>query len=442
MVMNLFVGCAYLTALLGGYISDTYLGKYKTILDVSLVYCCGGAVLSVTAIHGLLGDPPSIWGVALGLSLIALGTGGIKPCVSAFVGDQFTSSQAHLLEQMFRVFYFCINLGSFVSTLLTPLIRTKVDYAAAFAVPSGLLLVATCIFFSGRNKYVVRPPQGSVMSDAVKVIYYKFLKRAKYGSGDSEMTPLVDSRFSKHFVDDVTIALRVLLVFAPIPIFWATYNQCQVRWIFQANAMDLKIWPNVELTADQVPALNPILILLLIPLYDRVIYPGIQYFRPFHPLARMVVGQILLTGSFILSGFVQIAIDEASPNSVPVGLQVPQYVVQSAAEVMVSITGLEFAYTQAPKSMKSIMMSGWLLAVAVGSYLSAAFAASPLDDRWNYFMYAIVQVAGTALFVVTGIYYVKTKHLYVSADESGVLSLPPTKDVGISTASSSEITPQ
>lgn len=122
-IVHAFTMAAYTSTLFGGYISDALLGKYRTILYVSMLYCLGSITLSVTAVPEVIGHPPHWWGMALGLVLVALGTGGIKPVVSAFLGDQFTAAQAHLLDHIFFIFYFCINLGSVLSTIITPLVR-------------------------------------------------------------------------------------------------------------------------------------------------------------------------------------------------------------------------------------------------------------------------------------------------------------------------------
>jgi len=418
MIMNVFSGCCYITALYGGYLSDAVIGKYNTVLYVSLIYCAGGIFLSVTAIPGLLGTPPNPWGMSVGLALIALGTGGIKPVVSAFLGDQFKPEQAHLLERMFRVFYFVINLGSVFSTILTPIIRSNVNYAAAFGVPTGLLLVATTIFFSGRNRYVRQKPKGSVLKDTIKCIAHAVVVRVQEGrdtlAKDESFLFLAKDEYPADFIRDVVAALQVLLVFGPIIVFWALYNQCSVRWIFQSELMDRKIGA-VTVTPDQVPVLNPICILFLIPIYDKIIYPTIQKWRPFPQVARIAVGFVLLGVSFVIAGFVQIAIVNSAKESVSVFLQIPQYLLYSMGEVMVSITGLEFAYTQAPKTMKSIMMAGWLIATAIGNYASAAIAASPLNDTKNYFMYAGLEAVGTILFIIVAIYHTRN---YVNPNDA------------------------
>jgi POT family proton-dependent oligopeptide transporter len=111
---HLFVSAVYFTPLLGALLSDVLLGKYRTIILLSLVYCAGHLALALD--HSRIG-------LAIGLGLIALGAGGIKPCVSAHVGDQFGEQNGHLLSSVFGWFYFAINMGAFVSILMTPWLR-------------------------------------------------------------------------------------------------------------------------------------------------------------------------------------------------------------------------------------------------------------------------------------------------------------------------------
>eukprot|EP00163_Fabomonas_tropica_P001950 TRINITY_DN11451_c0_g1_i1.p1 TRINITY_DN11451_c0_g1~~TRINITY_DN11451_c0_g1_i1.p1 ORF type:complete len:224 (-),score=29.90 TRINITY_DN11451_c0_g1_i1:10-681(-) len=151
-VVHTFVFTSYAMALVGGWISDTKLGKFKTILYFSVIYTFGTICQAVTAIPGITGYPPQPWGVAISLFLIAIGTGGIKPCVSAFVGDQFVPGQEKLLVQVFSVFYFAINLGSLLSTFITPMVHQYYAFWIAFSLPAALMILATFVVWLGRRR--------------------------------------------------------------------------------------------------------------------------------------------------------------------------------------------------------------------------------------------------------------------------------------------------
>src|SRR5687767_4136845 len=142
----------YAFPILGAILADAFLGKYRTILFLSILYCFG---------HVALALDDTRFGLAIGLTLIAIGSGGIKPCVAAHVGDQFGLSNAHLLPRVFGWFYFAINFGSFVSTLLTPFLLSRYGPSLAFGVPGALMLAATWIFWLGRRKFVHIPAGGT-----------------------------------------------------------------------------------------------------------------------------------------------------------------------------------------------------------------------------------------------------------------------------------------
>ena len=164
---HLFSSGVYFTPILGALLSDGILGKYKTIISLSIIYCLGHLVLSIDDTR---------FGLTIGLSLIAMGSGGIKPCVSAHVGDQFGRTNSYLLEKVFSWFYFSINFGAFLSTLATPLILEKYGPNLAFGIPGLLMLLATYVFWLGRSEFIHIPPgRMNFIKDTMKIIYQKQL---------------------------------------------------------------------------------------------------------------------------------------------------------------------------------------------------------------------------------------------------------------------------
>src|SRR6187402_2336460 len=157
-VFHSFVIGVYFFPLLGGWIADRVLGKYRTILWLSLVYCVGHACLAA------FDDNRA--GFYTGLFLIALGSGGIKPLVVSFVGDQFTRDNKHLAKVVFDYFYSTINFGSFFASLLMPLFLRSYGPAVAFGIPGILMAVATLVFWLGRRGYVRVPPTRGEDPDA------------------------------------------------------------------------------------------------------------------------------------------------------------------------------------------------------------------------------------------------------------------------------------
>jgi len=511
--VHLFFAAVYALPMIGALIADRWAGKYRVILYLSLVYCAGHVVLSMFE--------NALWGMYLGLGLIAVGSGGIKPCVSANVGDQFGRGNMHRIRAIYQIFYFSINFGSFFATLLIPYLRSNAGHwliasfpevfsgydplrlgsRVAFGLPGLLMFIATFVFWLGRRKFVHAPPKpggwlglldaacatalflsvghlfattelisaelvgGSVarwaILSAISLAFlvlglYLFVLRQRIQPDDSflaitlhtlkqhlsggkdaaDRTPappsfqtddadngLARSRFWRPAVERFGVAategpvavFKIISVFLLVSVFWALFDQHSSTWITQAGKMDLRLWgeresflgiPNRRLEASQVPALNPLLVMLLIPLmnilyhlFDRA---GIQT----TPLRRVTVGMFVTALSFVATAVLQDYIDRSPPSSVWVGWQMIQYVVVTVGEVMVSITGLEFAYTQAPKKMKSTVMGFWLLTVTLGNVLVAFLAGfkdlAPVDFFWTF---AGLSAAAAVIFGVRAYFY-------------------------------------
>jgi POT family proton-dependent oligopeptide transporter len=364
---HLFLFMNYFFPMMGALLSDTFLGKYRTIFWLSLVYCAGSVVLALD--HTRLG-------LTAGLTLIAIGSGGIKPCVSAHVGDQFGPRNQRLLSKAFGWFYFSINSGSFLSILLVPWLLEHHGPAAAFGVPAGLMLLAAFVFWLGRFKFAHIPPAGKV-----------FLRETFSGEGMKTLG-------------------RLCLVYAFVAIFWSLWDQSGGEWVTQAEKMDLH-FAGITWLSSQIQALNAIMILAFIPLFQYMIYPGISKVFPLTPLRKIGLGLVVTGLSFLVSAWIEKQLAAGLKPSI--GWQIPAYALLSAGEVMVSITGLEFAYTQAPKSMKSMVMALYLLSISAGNLFTALvhlFIANPDGTvklqgaaYYNFFAYLSIGCVAVWIFV-------------------------------------------
>jgi POT family proton-dependent oligopeptide transporter len=372
-----FLSAVYFIPLFGAIISDVWWGKYKTILILSLVYCLGPFFLAFDR---------TIFGVYAGLILIAIGSGGIKPCVSAHVGDQFGQSNQHLLTKVFGWFYFSINFGSFFSTLLTPwlLADKRFGPAWAFGVPAVLMLIATWVFWLGRHKFIHIPAGG-------KAVFRETFSKAGL----------------------LSIA-KLLPIFAYIPIFWALYDQSGSRWILQAEKMDRVInlgpW-TFEILASQTHAANPILVMIYIPLFGTLLYPALNRMFRLTPLRKAGIGLFLMVLTFLISAWIEVMLGRGEKPHIH--WQFLGYVVLTASEVMVYITLLEFAYTQAPKHVKSLIMSVSLLAIALGNQITAlvnklvqVFGLQHLMSGASYYLF----FAGLMLVAAIGFVFVAMRY--------------------------------
>jgi len=409
-VFHIFVAGVYFFPLLGGWLSDRFFGKYRTILWVSLVYVGGHACLAAFEDNQT--------GFYAGLALIAIASGGIKPLVSTFMGDQFDQHNKHLAKVVFDAFYWIINFGSFFASLLMPQLLRGWGPAewwglppasVAFGIPGLFMAIATLAFWLGRRRYVMVPPAPPDPHAFSRVVWTALTARGgnrlgpalaaagvALAVGSLALIPIlgwtngkdivialclglvfvligvgsgawvsIDRARGTHpdqAVDGVRSVLRVLVLFALVTPFWSLFDQKASTWVFQADHMTKPSW----FSPAQMQALNPALVMLIIPFNNLVVFPALRRrgFEP-HPLWRMGLGIALAGAAWVVAAVMQLVMDGGFALSIV--WQVVPYILLTAGEVLVSATGLEFAYSQAPHSMKGVIMSFWSLAVTVGN---------------------------------------------------------------------------
>ncbi len=361
---HFFVALSYTMPLIGGLLADWFFGKYKTILYISLVYCLGTMFLAAFV------DNLSLF--TTGLVMIAIGAGGIKSCVSANVGDQFDKSNQSLLSKVYGWFYFSINAGSTVSTILIPWVYANYGPRWAFGIPGVLMALATIIFYSGRKMYVRVPPAGVNRNNLIFISLYALKNIGKKKKGESWLDVAKES-FDPEKVEGMKAVYRVITVFFFTLAYWVVWDQCLSEWVLQAAKMDLNInlgFAHFTVLPGQMSTLNAAFLLIFIPIFNYGIYPFFDKIGlKTTPLRRLGVGLLITALSFVIIAVAQGKIDGGATPSI--WWQVFAFVALSAAEVLVSITGLEYAYTNSPKSMKSTMSAIWLLTVALGNVVTA-----------------------------------------------------------------------
>lgn len=404
-IFHTFAAAVYFFPLLGGWLADRFLGKYHTILWLSLVYCAGHLCLALFESNRT--------GFYTGLGLIALGSGGIKPCVASFVGDQFDQSNKHRAKVVFDAFYWIINFGSFFASLLMPIFLRSYGAAVAFGIPGALMFLATVILWYGRKQYVLVPPAPpdpnsflqvartalfsgsagiSLAVTGVMLAILSFLLMPSFGfvisfcaalvallafSGAGVWIQLENARVHHpdHGVEGVRTVLRVLVLFFLVTPFWSLFDQKASTWVLQANAMTKPDW----FQSSQMQALNPMLVMLLIPFNHLVLYPVLKNFGfELTALRRMTIGIVFAGLAWIAVGWMQVVLDGGRLFSIT--WQILPYLLLTFGEVLVSATGLEFAYSQAPLAMKGVLMSFWMLSVTLGNLWVLVVNAAVRND--------------------------------------------------------------
>src|SRR6185503_15731364 len=316
-----FVTAVYGLPLLGAVLADAVLGKYRTVLWLSIVYCLGHFALALNNTR---------MGLMIGLSLIALGAGGIKPCVSANVGDQFGNRNQHLLQRVYTWFYFSINLGSAFSTILIPRLLHDKRFGPhwAFGVPGIAMLIATIVFYIGRKKFVHIPPAG------LGPFFAQFRER-----------------------ENLKAIFNLLIPVPFVAMFWALWQQNFSSWVKQAEKLDRHIFGH-EWLPEQIQTVNPGFVLVMLPLFSYVVYPLLGKVWRLTPLRKIGIGLFTNALAFIIVALIQQRLDVGERPHV--GWQILAFVALTAGETMVSVTHLEFAYMQSPRKLKSLVMCTYL----------------------------------------------------------------------------------
>jgi POT family proton-dependent oligopeptide transporter len=380
--MSFFIAACYFLPLVGGYVADNVFGKYWTIVGFSIPYILGHVILGFESFSFLV----------IALVLLAMGSGVIKPNISTLMGltyDQQRPGLTKLRSDAFAFFYFAINFGAAISQFAMPPIRTAYGYAVAFLFPAALMVVSFAIFAAGKKYYAIETIEHRERSPEEKAERWRVLGRI--------------------------FGLFLLVMF-----FWAIFDQSASTWIFFAEAcMDCHMF-GVRIDPDQIQAFNPVFILVLLPMVtlfwkflDR---RGITV----RATDKMIVGFILtavtmgimafaawLTGPAELKTIVKDGKEHtqwmvAAQNQVSVWWQVFAYLVITVAEILISVTGLELAYTAAPKSMTSFVTACWLLTVFLANLLINA----PVTRLYNQMQPMIYFAALTGVLLIVTVAFV------------------------------------
>jgi POT family proton-dependent oligopeptide transporter len=393
--MSFFIAACYFLPLVGGYLADNFFGKYRTIVWFSIPYILG---------HFILGIESPLY-LFIALTLLAMGSGVIKPNISTLMGltyDQERPGQEQLRSTAFAMFYMAINIGAAISQFAIPWIRTRFNsYWLAFLFPAVLMAVAFLIFAAGKKYYA-------------KEIIVRRQKTAE----ESRLQWQVLSRIA---------GLFLLVMF-----FWAIFDQSASTWIFFANTyMDLTVF-GYHIDPEQVQALNPVLIVVLLPLvtylwgvFNRA---GIKV----RATDKMILGFVLTgltmavmayagfaagdarerpkleNGQPVLKDGQQVMEQYVPPNEkVTVWWQMLAYLALTVAEILISVTGLELAFVAAPKNMKSFVTSLWLLTVGLANLFINAPVTRLYEDMKPGLYFSLL--TGTIVVVTVAFVFVAAR---------------------------------
>ncbi|KAK2596154.1 peptide transporter ptr2 [Conoideocrella luteorostrata] len=460
--LNLFFQWfCYVTPILGAIISDQYLGKYKTILIFCGVYWVGLLILWTSSLPVSIENGAGLGGYVTALVVIGFGTGGIKSNIAPLIADQYQRrtmairteasgerviiDPAITYQRIYMVFYWCINVGA-LSLMATPFMELHKGFWSAFLMCFCMFNLGIGILILRRKSYVIRPPQGQIITDAFKAIGMMISTRTLNGAKPSwraQNGKSANLAWDDHFVDELKRALMACKVFVFYPVFWVCYGQFSSNFVTQAGQMKVGGMPN-----DFMQNFDPLSILIFTPILEKIVYPflrkrGVEL----RPIARITIGFIFASLCLAYAAIVQHLIYSAGPcyddprgcaagthpdkstdpNNVHVAIQTPAYVLIGISEIFISVTGLEYAYTKAPPSMKSFVQSIYLFTNAFGSAISEGLVPVAKNPKFVW-MYTGVSVTA---FITAVVFWFLFRHydsqeeaMYALDRDVPVLSLP------------------
>jgi len=342
-------------------------------------------------------------------------------------------------------------MGAFISTLLTPIMLDKYGPSVAFGIPGALMVIATYLFYMGRNVFIHIPPTSSTTNLAISLkrfikldlyknltlnisqvivfliicLFFKFFISNYFTSLTSNILTLVFAliyitilaiKDNSDYFDGFSAIFKLSIIYSFVAIFWALFDQTGSTWVLQAEHLN-RNWLGMQWLPSQIQAINPVMILILVPLFTYFIYPALNKITNLTPLKKINIGLFLAVPSFIIIGLVQSWIDAGQTPSI--GWQVVAYAILTASEVLVSITCLEFSYTQSPNSMKSLIMGFFMLSVSLGNIFTAgvnAFIQNPdgsstLTGASYFYFFSGLMFATAILFILVTIFYKPKEYL-------------------------------
>ena len=364
--------------------------------------------------------------------LIATGNGFLRACIAALGGHQFRMPrQRLLLDRYFAHYYFFYYFGILLGKIVPAYVRTEVAitpycedgddcYPAVFGLTAIVFFISWIIFLFGLPLYKREYAAGdNTMIKVCGCISYAIYKKITGTSKGVNWLQGSVGKYSEEFINDVSIFIKVIKLFLPIPIYYALLAQQDSSWTFQATTTNTVI-AGIHIQADQFKAIGPILLLLQIPLWHRIVLPWMER-KNFHltSLESVSIGGLCAAFAFVLAGFLQhrIAVDPENPPSIL--WQFPMFFLIMMGEVLISVPGLKFCYTHAPLSMKSVLTAFWFINNAFGNLIVVIFTQFRLMENKSleFFFYAFLMFIGTIVFTVLSKNY-ENQNLAISEEQT------------------------
>ncbi|CAL1279376.1 unnamed protein product [Larinioides sclopetarius] len=325
-IFHAFLTVSHFVPLLGGILADAWLGSYWAIIHISMIYAVGNILSCLSAFPLTLNCRKALSFV--GIFLAAFGAGGIRPCTPVFAGDQFGDDQVPQRQHFFSVFYSVSTAATIISMFLTPEFRGEFEcftehtcYALAFGFPAVIFISSLTIFAVCKPIYKTHPAEGSAFISVFKCIAHALVRKiGSKGETKEHWLDYADDKYDEELIQDIKCLIRLFRMFIPLPIFWALFAQLGSTWLLQAISMDGEIM-GFRIKPDHMQLVNKVCIVILMPLFEYVIYPTLSMLRLCRTrLQKMTAGGLLTAIAFTMAGFIQLQIEAKCPDKMPPGI--------------------------------------------------------------------------------------------------------------------------
>ncbi|KAH7890643.1 POT family-domain-containing protein [Phlebopus sp. FC_14] len=439
---------SYVVPIGGAYVADTYWGRYKTVCWSVAIAMLGHVIMIISAIPGIIGGQASEGLFILSMVVTGFGAGGFKSNISPLVAEQYRRTKPFIsttksgervivdpiytTSRIYMYFYLFINIGALIGQIGMVYAEKYVGFWLAYTLPTAVFFISPLVLWAGYGKYRTSPPTGSVLATAFRI--WRYASRGRWSWNPITTIKQLNSddfwesakpskvvgekpkwmKFDDNWVDEVRRGFKACAVFLWYPIYWLSYNQLNNNLTSQAATMDTHGLPN-----DVLSNLDPFALIIFIPLCDLVFYPAmVRAGLNFSALKKIAWGFYTGAAAMIWAAVVQHYIYKAGLDSsyvftnpcgyyaatcvdadgnplvspLNVWIQTGAYVLIAFSEIFASITGLEYAFTKAPKNMRSLVMSIFLFMSALSSAIGEAFVALSTDPLlvWNYGVVAVL----------------------------------------------------
>ncbi|GAB0097937.1 peptide transporter family 1 [Sergentomyia squamirostris] len=403
-VLHIFNFFSQFCPIFGAILADSYFGNAKTIFYFMLFYALGYGGIIIATTLPIIEVSMNVLAF-ISLFLISVGNGNIRACITSLAAIQFKlPEQKDSLQKYFSHYYFVYTMGVLSSKIITPSIRGLSGncYGMVFGFLGILFLACWITFLIGMFFYKKEDvSRQNILVQAIGCIWYALWKYIKKENVHANWLDSSIGRYSEEFVRDVEAFLRVLRLYIPLPIYWALLAQQDSSWTFQATKLDTTVF-GWRLEPDQVKAMGPLLLLLMIPCWQNVVLPLMRRTTgcQISPLFSVALGGVAAALSFICSGILEMQINKAPVESISFAWQIPQFFLLMMGEVLLSIPGLQFSFTQAPATMKSVLTASWFVNNAIGNLIVVAITELKLTETQSseYFLYSFLMICGITCF--------------------------------------------